>query len=54
METKNSQKVFSVFITHNSKIRELCDENKKLETELWLAKQTFFFRIEMGPTIFEN
>ena len=27
---------------------------KKLETELWLAKQTFFFRIEMGPTIFEN
>ena len=29
-------------ITHNSKIRELSNENKKLKTELWLAKQTFF------------
>ena len=54
MKTKNSQKLFSVSITHNSKIRELSDGNKKLKTELWLAKQTFFFRIEMGPTIFEN
>ena len=36
------QKMFSVSITHNSKIRELSDGNKKLKTELWLAKQTFF------------
>ena len=36
------QKVFSVSITHNLKIRELSDGNKKLKTELWLAKQTFF------------
>ena len=34
METENSQNVFSISITHNSKIRELSDENKKLETEL--------------------
>ena len=54
MKTENSQKVFLVSITHNSKIRELSDGNKKLKTELWLAKQTFIFRIEMGPTIFEN
>ena len=54
METENNQNVFSVSITHNSKIKELSDGNKKLETELWLAKQTFFLRIEMGPTIFEN
>ena len=43
METENSQKVFSVSITHNSKIRELSDGNKKLKTELWLAKQTSFY-----------
>ena len=42
MKTENSQKVFSVFIIHNSKIRELSDRNKKLKTELWFAKQTFF------------
>ena len=35
-------KLFSVSITYNSKIRELSDVNKKLETELWLAKPTFF------------
>ena len=52
METENSQNVFSVFITHNLKIRKLSDGNKKLETKLWLAKQTFLFRIEIGPTIF--
>ena len=40
METENSQNVFSVFITHNSKIREFSDRNKKLETELCGAKQT--------------
>ena len=34
MKTKNNQKVFSVSITHNSKIRELSDGNKKLKTEL--------------------
>ena len=32
--------MFSVFITHNSKIREFSDGNKKLETELCGAKQT--------------
>ena len=54
MEIENNQNVFSVSITQNSKIREWSDGNKKLKTELWLAKQTFFLRIEMGPTIFEN
>ena len=49
METKNSQKVFSVSITHNSKIRELSDRNKKLKTELWLAKQTFFLKLRWVP-----
>ena len=34
METKNSQNVFSVSITHNSKIRELSDGNRVIETEL--------------------
>ena len=34
MKTENSQKLFSVSITHNSKIRELSDRNKKLEIEL--------------------
>ena len=28
METENSQKLFSVSITHNSKIRELSDGNR--------------------------
>ena len=32
--------MFSVFIIHNSKIRELSDGNKKLETELCGAKRT--------------
>ena len=32
--------MFSVSITHNSKIKEFSDENKKLETELCGAKQT--------------
>ena len=39
METENSQNVFSVFITHNSKIIELSDENKVMETELSFAKR---------------
>ena len=45
MKTENSQKVFSVSIIHNSKIRELSDGNKKLKIELWLAKQTFFLEL---------
>ena len=45
MKTENSQKVFSVSITHNSKIRELSDGNKKLKIELWLAKQIFFWEL---------
>ena len=49
METENSQKVFSVSITHNSKIKELSDGNKKLETELWPAKQTFFLKLRWVP-----
>ena len=49
METENSQKVFSVSITYNSKIRELSDGNKKLETELWLAKQNFFWELRWIP-----
>ena len=49
METKNSQNVFSVSITHNSKIKELSDGNIKLETELWLAKQTFFLELRWVP-----
>ena len=38
METENSQKLFSVSITHNSKIRELSDGNKVMEIELSFAK----------------
>ena len=49
METENNQKVFSVSITHNSKIRKLSDGNKKLETELWLAKRTFFLELRWIP-----
>ena len=41
METENSQNVFSVSITHNSKMRELSDGNKVMETELLKAKQPF-------------
>ena len=52
METENSQKLFSVSITHNSKIRELSDGNKKLKTELWLAKQTFFLELRCVPPFF--
>ena len=43
METENSQKLFSVSITHNSKIRELSDGNRVIETELLFAKQTFYY-----------
>ena len=34
METENSQNVFLVFITHNSKIRELSDGNRVMKIEL--------------------
>ena len=43
METENSQKLFSVSITHNSKIRELSDGNRIMEIELLFAKQTFCY-----------
>ena len=43
MEIENNQNVFSVFITHNSKIRELSDGNRVMETELSFAKQPFYY-----------
>ena len=43
METENSQNVFSVSITHNSKIRELSDRNRVMETELSFVKQPFCY-----------
>ena len=45
METENSQKLFSVSITHNSKIRELSDGNRVI---IWPPNL-----FTMGPTIFE-
>ena len=41
MKTENSQKLFSVSITHNSKIRELSDRNKVMEIEFLFAKKNF-------------
>ena len=43
LKTENSQKLFSVSITHNSKIRELSDGNRVMETELSFAKQPFYY-----------
>ena len=43
MEIENNQNVFSVFIIHNSKIRELSDGNRVMETELSFAKQPFCY-----------
>ena len=43
MEIENSQNVFSVSITHNSKIRELSDGNRVMKTELSFAKQPFCY-----------
>ena len=43
METENTQKLFLVSITHNSKIRELSDGNRAIKTELLFAKQTFCY-----------
>ena len=45
METENSQNVFSIFITHNSKIKKLSDENRVMD----FSNNLF----AMGPTIFE-
>ena len=42
METENSQKLFSVSITHNSKIRELSDRNRVIVCQttflLWVSQ----------------
>ena len=43
METENIFWLFSVSITHNSKIRELSDGNRVMETELSFAKQPFCY-----------
>ena len=43
MENENSQNVFSISITHNSKIKELNDGNRVMETELSFAKQPFCY-----------
>ena len=43
MKTENSQNVFSISITHNSKIKELNDRNRVMETELSFAKQPFCY-----------
>ena len=54
METENSQNVFSVSITHNSKIRELSDGNRVMETELWKQSYRLLNNLfAMDPTIFE-
>ena len=45
MEIENSQNVFLVSITHNSKIRELSDGNRVMD----FPNNLF----AMGPTIFE-
>ena len=45
IETENRQNVFSVSITHNSKIRELSDRNRVMD----FPNKLFV----MGPTIFE-
>ena len=41
METENSQNMFSISITHNSKIRKLSDRNRVMEIELWTSQTTF-------------
>ena len=43
METENIFWLFSVSITHNSKIRELSDGNRVMETKLSFAKQPFCY-----------
>ena len=54
MEIENTFWLFSVSITHNSKIRELSDGNRVMEIELW--KQNYRLPnnlFAMGPIIFE-
>ena len=41
MSYENNQRLFSVSITHNSKIRELSDRNRVMETELSFGQTTF-------------
>ena len=41
METENSFWLFSVFITYNSKMRELSDGNRVMEIELSIGQTTF-------------
>ena len=56
METENSQKLFSVSITHNSKIRELSDGNRVIVCQtnflLWvppfLSYELWKQRIELS------
>ena len=56
MEIENSQKLFSVFITHNSKIRELSDGNRVIVCQtnflLWvppfLSYELWKQRIELS------
>ena len=43
METENSLWLFSVSITHNSKIRELSDGNRVMKQSYRLAKQPFCY-----------
>ena len=43
MKTENSQNVFLVSITHNSKIRKLSDGNRVMETELSFTKKPFYY-----------
>ena len=47
MEIENSQKLFSVSITHNSKIRELSDGNRVIETELSFGQTTFLLWVPL-------
>ena len=41
MKTENSLWLFSISITHNSKIRELSDGNRVMEIELLFGQTTF-------------
>ena len=62
METENSQNVFSVSITHNSKIRELSDGNRVIcsqtDIELWvplfLSYELWKLRIELRKQIIQT
>ena len=43
METENSQNVFSVSITHNSKIRELSDGNRVIVCQITFLLYGFHY-----------